>query len=601
MKPLPYTRPRVGQILRQGWWFTPAVLGLLVALELVGRQTANDWHDTFGSIALLVLGLMVAARHRTAPLGWLDRLGRLGKRVLNWTDRFKVDLGLDLRGAPPIPRRMPAGVFTTLVGLVIWTAAFATIWYFFPEGWRGVIHVSYVLYLAFITLFWGVLLLAMAGGIYIPLMLLTRLFPSALGGSKLGRPQLLTAVGYLTLILLANHFLPLWIVPVLCGVVLAVLLGARLLPAQTGVQFIWRPKDSRRVYSVPAGRLLNTTAVVFTLFILALIITAAGGPIFGRMDAAATMPITLGLGVLVAWLTPGVILAATVWFFLVWRQSPGRPCKPVVHGSGDTAQAIRGRLKRLFRAAGWDTRFEPDPPRPTDVRIRLVEPAQSEAREFDPVWPLRVSLEDLEEGEVRQRLERRDELQKRRLFLKGLERLMKAAHQREFSGGTGFWLAPHLWLLAGMTRDDIEESDGDETSLLVRSVGPPYHQVFPRAVRHYLYHLLRALEVDLIFVEDGINHRKLGRVMRVLFEVYDKFAGRRRAEEIQFQGMPKVRVLIHDFQLDQPFESNTYPEPRFEDLGRARILHIFRDRGDQEEFVEPPADSSRTPTPLWMN
>jgi hypothetical protein len=89
--------------------------------------------------------------------------------------------------------------------------------------------------------------------------------------------------------------------------------------------------------------------------------------------------------------------------------------------------------------------------------------------------------------------------------------------------------------------------------------------------------------------------------MRVLFEVFDRFGGKRRAEEIQFQGMPRVRVLIHDFQLDQPFESNTYPEPRFEDLGRARILHVFRDRGDQEEFVEPPSDSSRTPTPLWMN
>jgi hypothetical protein len=203
---------------------------------------------------------------------------------------------------------------------------------------------------------------------------------------------------------------------------------------------------------------------------------------------------------------------------------------------------------------------------------------------------------------VRERLERRDEIQKRRLLLKGFQKLMKHAKDRDFTGGSGFWLAPHLWLLSGMTRDDIDESDnGEEPNFLMRSVGPPYSQVFSRPVRNYLYRLLRALEVDLIFVEDGINHRKLGKVMRVLFEVFDKFAGKRRAEEIQFQGLPKVKVLIHDFQLDQPFESSTYPEPRFEDLGRARILHIFRDRGDQEELIEPPFDSSRSPAPLWMN
>ena len=48
-----------------------------------------------------------------------------------------------------------------------------------------------------------------------------------------------------------------------------------------------------------------------------------------------------------------------------------------------------------------------------------------------------------------------------------------------------------------------------------------------------------------------------------------------------------------------PFRSENYPEPRFEDLGRARILHVFRDRGEHEELIENPFDFSSSPVPLF--
>jgi hypothetical protein len=56
-------------------------------------------------------------------------------------------------------------------------------------------------------------------------------------------------------------------------------------------------------------------------------------------------------------------------------------------------------------------------------------------------------------------------------------------------------------------------------------------------------------------------------------------------------------VLIHEFQLDEPFRSEVYPEPDYENLGRARILHVFRDRGEQADRLETPLDITHVPAP----
>jgi hypothetical protein len=182
--------------------------------------------------------------------------------------------------------------------------------------------------------------------------------------------------------------------------------------------------------------------------------------------------------------------------------------------------------------------------------------------------------------------------------LNGLERLFKYASRQQFRCGSGFWVAPHFWFIEGLKRDTPEdELNLDGGTIFSGVIGPPYHRVLARPVRHYVYQVLRALQIDLIFVEDGVGFKRLSRVLRMLFEVFDVYDGSRRAEEIHFQGVTGVRVLIHEYQLTDPFKSEVYPEPDYENLGRARILHVFRDRGEQEEKIDSPLDNTFAPAP----
>ena len=95
-----------------------------------------------------------------------------------------------------------------------------------------------------------------------------------------------------------------------------------------------------------------------------------------------------------------------------------------------------------------------------------------------------------------------------------------------------------------------------------------------------------------------VTFRNLERALRVLTELYDVHGGKRRAEELHFRGIPKVKVMIHEYEPGNPFRSDVYPEPKFDDLSRVRVLHIFRDRGGHEELIEPPFDYSSSPAPV---
>src|SRR3954451_12228295 len=94
--------PRGGRLLTDGGWFTLAVCGFVVGIEVFGRYAAaSDFHDGLGGFALLppLAGAgAAAARHRRSPLGWVTGLSKWGRKVGAAFGGLRYDHGIDLRG-----------------------------------------------------------------------------------------------------------------------------------------------------------------------------------------------------------------------------------------------------------------------------------------------------------------------------------------------------------------------------------------------------------------------------------------------------------------------------------------------------------------------
>ena len=379
---------------------------------------------------------------------------------------------------------------------------------------------------------------------------------------------------------------------VTCLVVSAVAWVAFLTPGRGGVAVLWRVDADHPIYATPLHRVLAVSAGLMSLIVFNLLVMASGGRVFAPADAG--MPFTNLLGALAGWFLPGLILVTAYRLFLSWRNDPARTTPPTIHvGGGDPAEVKV--VSKLIRSWGWKVVAWPRLREAGTVGVEVVPPEQSEATEFDPRWPLKVSVADLRSGEVKQRLDRRDEIRVRRQLFRGLSKLFKRAAMFKGPGGGGCG-CPHWWFVEGMGRED---SDGEEATPPTM-VGPPYARAIPPRARQHAHRVLRAAHVDMIFVEDGVGFRKVEKVLRVMTELFDVHGGRRRAEEMHFRGLPKVRVMIHDYSPGNPFRSDVYPEPKFDDLSRVRVLHVFRDRGGEEEEVEPPYDFSWTPAPAGV-
>jgi hypothetical protein len=596
MKLLNSVLPHGGRLLTDGGWFTLAVCGFVVGLECTGRYAATtDFHDGLAAFALLFAIGAVAARHRRAPLGWVRGLTAWSRRLGESVIALRYDHGIDLRGTPPVPRRTPPAVWVIPLILIVWAGIAEVAWALFPTGWRAIgTYSSYTLYLVFLIFLWAALLSVTFVGVFVPVAVLDKLLKRWLGDTDRRGAELAAVVGYAVLVSAIAWVVPPFPVLVMC---LVVALGAWLayLPrGNDGAAVLWRSAPDQPVYAVPIRRVLALAAGLMALLVLAVLLTACGGRLFGPPRPDDVMPVTGLFGAVAAWLMPGLLAVVCGRLWAARRSDPARRTGPTAHIAGTESVAVRCAV-RVVREWGWKVRAVPTKRETGQVGIVVVPQEQSEAKEFDPRWPLKVSTADLEAGEVKQRLDRRDEIQVRRQLFRALQKLFKRASVFKGPGGGGFWLAPQWWFVEGIGREDADASGEDSAPPLV---GPPYSRAIPARARQHAHAVLRSAQVDMIFVEDGVTFKNLERVLRVMTELFDVHGGTKAAEELHFRGIPKVKVMIHDYEPGNPFRSDVYPEPKFDDLSRVRVLHVFRDRGGHEERVEPPFDFSWTPAPI---
>ena len=595
MKLLNSVLPRGSRFLTQGGWITLLVFGVFGGLEFIGRYIATtDFHDGIAALVLLFSIGAVVARHRRSPLGWVSKLGQWVRRIGEWIATLRYDHGFDLRGTPPLPRRTPSVVWLVVLGLIAWAVLAAVAWMAFPTGWRVAgTYSCYTLYLTFLLILWTSLLAVTFVGVFVPVAALDKLLKRWLGDTDRRGAELAAVVGYAVLVSAVA-----WVVPpaAILGMCLVVVIGAWLvyLPrGSDGAALLWRAAPDQPVYAIPLRRVLALVAGLTSLLIFAILLTACGGRLFGPPRQDDAMPVTALFGAVAAWLMPMLIGVLGIRLWAARRNDPARRTPPAVHIGGENARE-RKLASRVLRGWGWKTRLAPAKRDAGQVGIAIVPVEQSEAKEFDPRWPLKVCVADLQSEEVKPRLDRRDEIQIRRQLFRGLQKLFKRVSAFKGPGGGGFLLAPQWWFMEGIGREDADATVDDSPPPLV---GPPYARAIPPRARQHAHAVLRATQVDMIFIEDGVTFKHLERVLRVITELYDVHGGTKRAEELHFRGLPKVKVMIHEYEPGNPFRSDLYPEPKFDDLSRVRVLHIFRDRGGHEERVEPPFDISWTPAP----
>ena len=592
------------RLLSPNGWITLGLLVFLLALEALGRLGAtSDLHDALAVSILALLGAFAYYRHRATPFGWASRLARVGSSMYNWAWSWTFDLGIDMRGSPRVKRGYPPAILAIGALLLAWLTVLIVLGADLPQGIRAAgVKSFYLGYLVFVALIWTLLIAGILLAFFIPMAMIHDSFVHAHEGDERRPRQREMGAMFLFFFCLAvvGWLIPIWGLLLVCAAALILNVATTVLPANSDVQFLWRPRNSVQVRTMPWSHWISCEFTLITLVLFDLVLTACGPrALFGTAIARSPMPFTAMLGTLLAWLAPG-LLGAMVWQSILGRwRDPARNCRPILHVHGEVLPNDCKVIEQTFQSRGWDVQYAPAAPDRCSVQVEIVAPEKSQAFDFDPTWPLAVSLTELTDMRLFDRLARRDEIQARRRSVNGLERLFKYVNRRRYNNGHGFWVAPHFWFIVGLTRDAQEEEiDLADSPMLSGTVGPAFHRVFPRAARHHMFRLMRALHVDLIFVEDGVKFRRFVKVLRRMFEIYDKHSGRKPAEDVHFVGLPGTRVMIHDFQLDEPFKSETYPEPKYDYLGRARILHVFRDRNEDEELIEPPADFSRRPTSL---
>ncbi len=566
-------------------WFA-----FFTALEFSRPWKRTEFHDSVG-VAFLIVGALVTLRwHQDRPLASIAAMtGRLSqlKPVLG---RWKVRFGFDLQEEPALPRRFPPTITLAVGGLFLGTGLLLAKSAAFPGVLRsGVGAVSQSLYTALLAVLWSAALFVGVCCFCIPLLYVQAALRLSRGAGRAPRRETLWAVGYFLALALAAVALPLWFPLALVGTTWILFALLAWVPRPPRLTSVWNWGRGEGLWSTSWAAVTVCVHVGVVLAYIGLVLVLSGSVVLG---GPSSMPISAFFGVLVAWTFAGAFLAETLQMGrILWE---GRFLDPVTGKAAPVRtmgvpDARRLEVQAAFEAAGLSVRFPGGKagdcePRTVWRRDEVETPAQ--ARES---WPREFGPAELADPDFFRGLRRRREILARRALLHGLRRIFKAASQQEREGGHGYWVAPHLWFVTHLGRDQEGEP--------LPQVGPSYRRACPREARRHFHQVLKSLGIDLIFLEDGISFRRFKRVLSLAFEYYDIFAGSRPIQTIHFSGVPGLRVLLDEYSLEASPRLVQYPEPDYEDLGRARILFVFRDRGELEEPIQIPDGWGWEPQP----
>jgi len=560
----------------------------LLAVETAGPYASSDVGDALAICLLAALASLTTRRLGHSSVRALVR--RASRRLATFVERRKVDVGVDYREAPALTRGFPVLFGCAFGGAALLGALAVCLPGELPGDLRATIAPHfYVGYLVLLALLWSALcvgIICTAGFSYMVMHDFLVSFHPRPSQRVLQNEFWLTMSG-LAALAVAAFALPNIITVLVAAAALAVaaLMAAskRLHP----VSLVTRSKDGV-ARSVPFRWLAATESATFIIAFTGLAFFGARERLLqGDSISSLSMPLTSLLGLSLAWTTT---MAATMngafqtlVLLMGWRLSHGASDARRLCIQGETSPELRETLKARARRAGYGVRFN-RPAEALDVEVRV---APREVVTW-PEWPLNVTPRQFEQDAAFERLDQRTTELKRSALIEGLRQVFELVGQFDYEAGEGFLIGIQHWFMLGLARDrDEEDFDPRRDTFLFGHTGPAFARFVPHPARQHFRGVMRALDIDLIFLEDGVRFDQFTLVLEALFEHHDNHAGSVPADDRFFTGITGIRVVIQETGMLEPMRSHEFKEPSYEDIGRARVLHVFKDRGGSSEVASP--------------
>lgn len=567
---------------------------LIAVAETVGRLHQSEAVDLTIFIFLLASAVATIASHRRRPYRILrapfDLLARLFGRLRN---QVPV-MGLDLRGAAVGGAGISWPIAFAFGGGIALAAIFCATHESWPANWRMIgNYTSYSLFVMGEGLAWSLLAAGIFVSVYWPLAAIRDRARTWTRKESLRDLVLWSAaIAALIFVTAGVVILPARVAFSLYGVAAAVIATASLVPDAPPLAIVWRRRGGGALQknewrSIVA---LKTTASAIVAAVLAF---AAGGRLMSRepLDLWPAAPISTTLAIFFLWTTaPSLAAYATLWAYAWWRGralDPSRQEPPIVFLRGVREPYQKTLWVEALAREGMRGRFEPERPGRFDIHVEVDLCPEARPRIIDETARL--------PREFLRRVVRTDDVQCRRSLMRSIERLWKKIARRRFSEGSGYWFAPQHWFVSGLWRDQGKKRRRREAPWTTAAVGPRFERLFAIEARRHFYRVMRGVEIDMIFIEDGVGFAKFRRVLRVLFEVHDISGGTRRAEEKYFDLLPGTDVVIHEYDFGAGPRS---PIPDFEtkkDVLCARVLFVFNASGEGDDGVRDALPAASRP------